>query len=204
MSTRIEIKSTSAPTPVGATLMKTGQTTSYVTGDDGDLQEGRDISFNMLPANNLFGNTDRFTDTQGNQVYTSNNIVIDWSTLQGTRVLGYSRLIAGNQTWDNALASASGLSIGTFTSGWRMANIREVTNIFQYKAGINHMLDYSPFNATITGPHSLWTSTTDIANSINAYFCGTTYGIIGVVDKTAVGAKYLAVRTFSWDGTQLT
>lgn len=202
MSTRIEIQQTPEPL-VGAKLMKTGQTTSYITGDDGDLQEGRDISFIVLPAPNVFGNINRFTDTQGGQGYT-NDIVIDWSTYQGSRVLGYYRIIAGNQTWANAIASANALSVGTFTTGWRMANFREVTNVFFYRVGINHMLDYSPFDSTITGPHSLWTSTTDIANSINAYFCGTLYGIIGVVDKTAVGAKFLAVRTFNWDGTQLT
>ena len=38
MSTRIEIIQSSSPTRLTATLMKTGQTTSYRTGDDGDLE----------------------------------------------------------------------------------------------------------------------------------------------------------------------
>ena len=48
--------------PAGATLMKTGQTTSYRTGDDGDLEAGRATDFFTLASNNPFGNTNRFTD----------------------------------------------------------------------------------------------------------------------------------------------
>jgi hypothetical protein len=202
MGTRIEIKSTAVQSST-ATLMKTGQTTSYVTGDDGDIQAGRLVDFNILSTNNPFGNTDRFTDTLGGQTYT-NNIVIDWSTFDGTTVLGYYKVIAGNQTWNNAINSALLVSAGTFTSGWRMSNVRELLNIYYYVGGLAHALDYFPFNTTITTVHSFWTSTTDISNSINAYYSPTVTGVFGVVDKTAVGAKYLAVRTFGWNGTQLT
>ena len=52
----------SSPAPVGATLMKTGQTTSYRTGDDGDIEAGRATDFFTLSTNNPFGNTNRFTD----------------------------------------------------------------------------------------------------------------------------------------------
>ena len=77
-----------AVAPVGATLMKTGQTTSYRTGDDGDIEAGRATSFSVLSANNPFGNTNRFTDELGGTTY-ANNIVIDWSTYNGTTVLGW-------------------------------------------------------------------------------------------------------------------
>jgi hypothetical protein len=40
-----------------AKLMKTGQTTSYRTGDDGDLEVGRNVDFFTLAENNPFGNT---------------------------------------------------------------------------------------------------------------------------------------------------
>jgi hypothetical protein len=63
--------------PVGATLMKTGQTTSYRTGDDGDIEAGRAASFLTLGTNNPFGNTNRFTDELGGSTYT-NKIAIDW------------------------------------------------------------------------------------------------------------------------------
>ena len=54
MSTRIDIKPESDP-PVGAILMKTGQTVSYRTGDDGDIEAGRLTSFSVLEKNNPFG-----------------------------------------------------------------------------------------------------------------------------------------------------
>jgi hypothetical protein len=78
--------------PVGATLMKTGQTTSYRTGDDADTSsEGRATDFFTLASNNPFGTTARFTDELGGSTYT-NNIVIDWSTYDGSTVLGYYRI----------------------------------------------------------------------------------------------------------------
>ena len=86
---------------VGATIMKTGQTVSYRTGDDGDIEAGRATDFLTLASNNPFGNTNRFTDELGGQTYT-NNIVIDWSTYNGTDVLGYSR-VNQQATWDDAI-----------------------------------------------------------------------------------------------------
>jgi hypothetical protein len=65
---------------LGAMPLQSGQTTSYATNDDGDLQRGRLVDFNTLPYNNGFGNTNRFTDELGGQTFT-NNIVIDWSVL---------------------------------------------------------------------------------------------------------------------------
>ena len=70
MSTGITIAkssgSTPASAPVGATLMQTGQTTIFRTGDDADRRaEGRDVDFFTLPSNNPFGNTNRFTDELG-------------------------------------------------------------------------------------------------------------------------------------------
>jgi hypothetical protein len=42
----------------GAMPLQSGQTTSYATNDDGDLQRGRLVDFNTLPYNNGFGNTE--------------------------------------------------------------------------------------------------------------------------------------------------
>jgi hypothetical protein len=89
--------------PTGSTnsapLMKTGQTTSYRTGDDGDIQAGRDNSFFELDFVNFFGNNKRFTGKTGGyydratsqykdvngtvttrSVAFPNEIKIDWST----------------------------------------------------------------------------------------------------------------------------
>jgi hypothetical protein len=46
------------PPPKGLMPLKSGQTTSYATNDDGDLQRGRLVDFNTLPYNNGFGTTE--------------------------------------------------------------------------------------------------------------------------------------------------
>ena len=90
MSDNRYIKATApaSSAPVGTKLPKTGQTTSYATGDDGATQRGRLSSFLVLPSNNPFGNTNRFTSKTGTQTYT-NKVAYDWSTYDGTTVLAY-------------------------------------------------------------------------------------------------------------------
>lgn len=183
-----------------ATLMKTGQTTSYRTGDDGDLEAGRSTSFLVLAENNPFGNTNRFTDELGGSTYT-NNIVIDWSTYNGSNVLGYRRTISAFLSWDSSIDAALALSIGTFTSGWRVPNVRELFNISKYEGTTsNFALNYTPFNiAAVT----LWSSTTVVSDTRFAYcFTNNASSITSVQFKTT-SQKYLAVRTFTVTGTTL-
>lgn len=184
-----------------AQLMKTGQTTSYRTGDDGDLEAGRNVSFTTLAENNPFGNTNRFTDELGGQTYT-NNIVIDWSTYNGSTVLGYKRTDNGGSfaTWNQAIDGALATSIGTFTSGWRLPNLREIYNIVQIKSTID-VLNYSPFNLLPSLTPSLWTSTIG-AGSTNYFRILTTNGNCDL-QGTSVVSKYIACRTFTVTGTTL-
>lgn len=200
MPTRIQI-TPQAVTSVGATLMKTGQTISYRTGDDGDIEAGRDISFFILDENNPFGNTNRFTDELGTQTYT-NNIVIDWSTYNGTNVLGYGRTVSGSAVnWDNAIDGALAVSIGSFSTGWRLTNIRELMNIVNYEGGADYSrrLNYAPFNIN---EFELWTSTTLYGASTIAYYftnAGTSFIYTGKVTLV----KYIPCRTFTVTGTTL-
>jgi len=88
----VQAASSGGTTPIGATLTKSGQTTSYRNGDDGDIEAGRGSGFFTLTGNNPFGNTNRFTDTAGGTTY-ANNIAIDWNTFDGTTVLGIKRTL---------------------------------------------------------------------------------------------------------------
>jgi hypothetical protein len=206
MSTGITIAkssgSTPASAPVGATLMKTGQTTSYRTGDDGDLEAGRATSFTVLASNNPFGNTNRFTDELGGQTYT-NNIVIDWSTYNGATVTGwYKDIVAVNQTWNTAIDNALLVSVGTFTTGWRLPNATEMMSIFNYGA-TTHGLEYVPFSNT--NSDIFWTSTTLPILTNNALRIGNaTFALINAAKTTATGYRYMACRTFTVTGTTLT
>jgi hypothetical protein len=204
----IDIDSYCTPCPPAvtrstATLMKTGQTTSYRTGDDGDLEAGRDTDFLTLAENNPFGNTNRFTDELGGQTYT-NDIVIDWSTYNGANVLGYNRNInywAGSN-WNTAIDNALLYSIGTYTSGWYLANKKQHENLQNINI-VGQALNYAPFNYTTTA--SLWTSTTDPDTTTSAYRWNLVQKTLTALIKTAgSNMRTLAVRTFTVTGTTLT
>jgi hypothetical protein len=193
----------SGEAPVGATLMKTGQTTSYRTGDDGDLEAGRATDFTTLESNNPFGNTNRFTDELGGSTYT-NNIVIDWSTYDGSTVLGLSRVaIATGNTWNTAIDDSLSYSVGTFTSGWRLANVNEIMNLMNFANDQNNILNYSPLNLSSSG-RLYWSSTTIIGATTFAYALSN-IGLISQQSKTSTTFfTYFPVRTFTVTGTTLT
>jgi len=193
------------PPPVGATLMKTGQTTSYRTGDDGDLQEGRATDFDTLASNNPFGNTNRFTDELGGTAY-ANDIVIDWSTYNNSTVLGYYRIPLPSNTWANQIDACLALSISTFTSGWRMANYKEFDNIHSKDdtlvSGRFDALNYTPFNINLG--NYLSTSTSRDGSFSIGYLLNP-FGNFGInlISKSS-SYQCIAVRTFTVSGTILT
>jgi len=190
-----DVTCTPAVAPIGALLTKTGQTTSFRTGDDGDLEAGRATSFTVLSGNNPFGNTNRFTDELGRQTY-ANRIAIDWSTFNGTNVLGYYYTIgASDVTWNAAIDAAAALSVGGFTSGWRLPNIHEMLSICNYQ--LTQLLNYSPFNVTNT----LWLSTTYAASTTLAYTLSGSW--INLSGKSGAAGRWMAIRTFTVTGTTL-
>jgi len=187
--------------PIGATLMKTGQTVQYRSGDDGDIEAGRAVDFTKLAAVNPFGNINRFTDELGGSTYT-NNIVIDWSTYNGINVLGYRRTTnASNINWNNAIDGALAVSIGTFTTGWRLPNIKELQNIQNIGLASSDLFNYSPFNLN-TISISLWCSNTLGVNTAYSWRFGI-YGTCDYQPKTST-FQYIPCRTFTVTGTTLT
>jgi len=181
-----------------AQLMKTGQTISQQTGDDGDIEAGRNTSFSVLAENNPFGNTNRFTSTTGNQTYT-NTIIIDWSTYDGSTVLGWSNTIRGgsNSTWSQDITAALVLNIGGYSSGWRIPNINEMMSLPNYSY-LNNFIQYAPFSL---GAVSLSTSTRQTATAVFKY--ASSNGTITSVDRFSQFNNYIACRTFIVTGTTL-
>ena len=206
METYIKAVAPSAPSRSTATLMKTGQTVSQQTGDDGDLEAGRNVSFTTLAENNVFGNTNRFTDELGTQLYLT-NIVIDWSTYNGSTVLGWSRTIRGGATatWSQDIAAALLLNIGGFSSGWRIPNITELLSIISF--GFNpatyvfNFLNYSPFNISANLSTSSRASTNSVYK-INVSAGSSPISIL-TVDRFSQYNNYIACRTFTVTGTTL-
>lgn len=201
----IYIKARSAVSRSTAKLMKTGQTTSYRTGDDGDIEAGRSTNFTTLAENNPFGNTNRFTDELGGQTYTD-NIVIDWSTYDGSTVLGWRRTQNGvDITWDNAIDGALAVSIGTFTTGWRLPNIQELFSLAKLD---QQPLNYSPFNLGGT-QYYYWSSTTFYNGTTNAFrLVNQSNAAAGLISSSAAKTatslnRYIPCRVFTVTGTTL-
>lgn len=199
----IVLPAATTPSPRStATLMKTGQTVSYATDDDGMDEYGRDANFLTLdsaPLHNdgsptLNTTTNRFTDVLGGQTYT-NTIVLDWSTWNGTTLKAYRRTkSSGYQSWANAMASVSALTIGGFT-GWKLPNRNELENLIN-EGVTTTCLNYAPFNITVDT--NLWSSTTAFNNTANARVMSSTgNGHIGSFGKTSVAAEYIPCRTMT-------
>ncbi len=171
--------------------LQTGQTTSYATGDDGNLQHGRLTDFFTLKTNNSFGNTHRFTDENGAQVYAS-NYVIDHAT-----GLGWCRTEQTTAvTWSTAISNANGFSLSTSIgtlSSFYLPNMSEFLSIMNMENSNNVVLNYAPFNivGTSTGR---WVSTSISSPNTSAVKISTV-----VIPQLTTGAKtatapYFVVR----------
>ena len=206
--------------PVGAILTKTGQTVSYRTGDDGDIQAGRDLSFIKLSGNNPFGHNWRFTGTTGgyydedtSQYKTvagavtvllgafPDRIAIDWTQFDGTTVLGYGlpTLSPTTNTWDQAVDNALAYSVGAYVSGWRIGNWLEYAAIMRSGNGYTWSWQYAPFNLYAV---FYWTGTTSNLGTTAAMSAGGD-GRILYQAKTLL-LRYWPVRRFTVTGTTLT
>ena len=188
----------------GLMPLNSGQTTSYATGDDGDLQRGRLVDYSTLPYNNGFGNTNRFTDELGGQTFT-NNIIIDWSTWDGgTDVKGYilsNRSDIGGVTQDWATwMSGQPYTTGSF-GDWYVVNVNEMLSVFNYAS--THGLGDYPFYQGFTGNDSFWTSTTYYQNNSRAFYKDRYTTWIATSTKTQT-RRTMFVRTFNWNGASLT
>jgi len=198
----IYIKARSAVSRSTAKLMKTGQTTSYRTGDDGDIEAGRATNFTTLAENNPFGNTNRFTDELGGSTYT-NNIVIDWSTYDGSTVLGWRRTSNGvDINWNDSIDGALAVSIGTFTTGWRLPNVQELFSLLNFS--LTNPFNYSPINLG-TSTVAYWTSTTREGGTTLAHRILNSQSDFStpIAKTTTTSNRYIPCRVFTVTGTTL-
>jgi len=168
---------------------KTGQTTSYVANDDGDLERGNGVDFLTLSHNNYFGNTNRFTDILGGQTY-ADNWIIDWSTynqVTGAFLMWY-RVYEAAATWTNAMA-AQPYTRGAYADCY-LPNEAELYNLLN--RGVTPSTNYAPFNLNVVAANNgLWTSTTIPNNTVAAYFFAGT-----AANNTIGGSSKVANQRF--------
>ncbi|MBF0212756.1 MAG: tandem-95 repeat protein [Magnetococcales bacterium] len=154
-----------------ALVIKSGQTTSYATGDDGDLEKG------VAWAN------PRFTD-QGDGTVKDNLTALVWMK---------NANCWNNQTWDNAFTKIEGLNAGTvscsgYTTGthtdWRLPNREELSSLIDYGHYNPALPSGHPFSGVQSGNY--WSATTHAYNTGFAWLVnlndGTVYIAYGSVN----------------------
>ena len=169
---------------------KTGQTTSYASNDDGDLERGRGSDFTTLDFNNPFGNTNRFTDTTGAQTY-ANDIVIDWSTTNyiNETVIGWYGVVlgGGGVFWATAIAAQPVTAEGY--NDWVIPNAVEGIMAINFgSTTLSHLL--------VNSSPNLWTSTTRPDDTARAIGYNATNPF--QTNKNALLANYMVLRTFTF------
>jgi hypothetical protein len=187
-----------ATTPKGQMPLKTFQTTPQGSGTDGDLQQGYGVSYAVLPYNNPFGNTERFTAPDGSQTYTD-AIACDWLTWnESTNTVlmihfgsGTGQVLATNRSLADGITYINGLTVGGY-SGWNMINKNQLENIVNNEASLND-LNVSPFNI---GAVNIQTNT---AYSATSRVIRGTSGAISL--STISSTRTLAVRIGTVSGT---
>lgn len=155
-----------------AAVPKTGQTTSYVTGDDGDLEKGA-----TWPS-------PRFTDN-GNGTVTDNLTGLMWmkNADAGNDCAGAD---AGTEDWTTALSSAAACNTSSYAgyTDWRLPNRRELFSLIDDSRTNPALPSGHPFTGVLSSPY--WSSTTDADNpSNNAWRVGLDGGGVSSAGKTA-------------------
>lgn len=168
--------------------LRTGQVTSFRTGDDANLLMGIGASFSTLADNNIWGNNFRFTDETGGFAFV-NNFVLDH--LSG---LMWYRVPVTTSNWNTAIDGAEASTQGGF-SDWFLPNINQLISICNFSITTSSLLNYSPFNIAITSTTDrIWTSTTVPSSTTNAFGLFTNGGLSNIGKTTA--QSYIICRKF--------
>ena len=151
-------------------IPKTGQTTAYATGDDGNLEKG------------VAWPNPRFTDNEDGTVLDSFTGLI-W--LKDANCIG-------TRTWNNALSDSNGLADGSCgltdsssAGDWRLPNKKELFSLIHDNyynpalsntAGAGQWSGGDPFNNVQSS--SYWSSSTNAFNPGHAWFVSIGYGYV--------------------------
>jgi len=153
-----------------APVPKTGQTTSYAPGDDGDLEKG------------VAWPTPRFIDN-GNGTVTDNLTGLIW--LKNANCFG-------KRTWTQALSDANtlnsgecGLGDGSSEGDWRLPNVRELQSLVDYGRYSPALPSGHPFTGVQSSLY--WSSTSFAPNTSYAWLVSLYDGYVGFALRPAQG-----------------
>ncbi|MDD5284849.1 MAG: DUF1566 domain-containing protein [Desulfuromonadaceae bacterium] len=161
---------TTLPPATGSiSLPKTGQTTSYVAGDDGALQKG-----SAWP-------NPRFTDNSDGTV-TDNLTGLIWLKRADCFI---------TQTWSAALTSANtlasgacGLSDGSTAGHWRLPNITELESLVDAERSNPALPAGHPFTSVQSDGYGYWSASAYAYNTFNAWYVDMSSGHVYYYART--------------------
>jgi hypothetical protein len=147
-----------------APVAKTGQTTSYTTGDDGDYENG------------VASPSPRFTDN-GDGTVTDNLTGLMWAKDASN---------PGKTTWSNAITYANNLSLGSGGCGtnytdWRLPNVKELQSLIVFDNYSPALPTGHPFSYVQMS--SYWSSTTDANFTDSSWHVNMTVGYVRRLGK---------------------
>lgn len=171
--------------------LQTGQTTSYETGDDGDLEKGIAKEYTILTTGRYAGTINITINSKTHAL--SNNCVKDNKTgLMWARYVPLADIgpdSDGKLLWIDAanaediwtfVAQANANSLGGYND-WRIPNNFELSSIVNYGA-YNPCIDTTAFPSTPTTYH--WTSTTYLGLTASAFIVRFINGIVSTYTKS--------------------
>jgi hypothetical protein len=151
----------------GAPVAKTGQSTSYATGDDGELKKG------------VAWPTPRFKDN-GNGTVTDKLTGLIW--LKNANCFG-------QRTWYGALgycntleAGYCGLNDGSSEGDWRLPNVKELHSLIDFGEYPLALPSGHPFTNVQSSYY--WSSTTIAHSTGGAWLVNFSYGYVGTYTKS--------------------
>jgi hypothetical protein len=173
-----------------APVPKTGQITSYATGDDGNLEKGVEWP------------NPRFTDN-GDETVTDNSTGLTWFKWANCIATDYPSFdndgTAGDGavTWQHALYFVEGINNGTYSvcggnyTDWRLPNVRELQSIIHYgfsdpalpnTVGTGQWSEEDPFGNVQSNGY--WSATTYVGSTVSTWFVYMDYGSVGYLTKS--------------------
>jgi len=154
----------------GAPVAKTGQTTSYAAGDDGDLQKG------------VAWPNPRFTDN-GDGTVTDNLTGLIW--LKNANCDGLNNWADALTYCANLASGSCGLTDGSVAGEWRLPNVKEMQSL----------IDFGYYNPALPSGHPFtgvqssyyWSGSTYASTPISAWGVYIYYGRVGYYENFNYG-----------------
>jgi hypothetical protein len=162
-----------------ANVPKTGQTTSYTAGDDGDLEWG------------VAWPTPRFTDN-GNGTVTDNLTGLTWTRDMSTP--GPAACTPGvRKEWQASLDHVKCLNTNSYLgyTDWHLPNVNEMRSLIDYERTAPALPVGHPFTNVVSA--GFWTSTTQISSNNRGGW------VVSTINGTTIeGGKHTTQVNWAW------